>query len=255
MMDTPAKERVAALIIGRGGSTLQDKNILPVFGHPLLHYTAAAARGSRYIGRFYASSDCPRILSAAEQAGYSAIVRPLELSTPTSQSVDVVTHALEHIERSGGIDILIVQHANVGTISTKMIDDCIEALIADDSLSSVVPVHEKSEYHPFRAKTPGSNGLIVPFFDFSGGGVSGNRQDLPKAYFFDHSIWVLSVERGIRSSNGQPPWTCMGSHIKPYVTEGCFDVHTLEDLQKTEEWLLANRVAPPNFPFSNGSQA
>jgi CMP-N,N'-diacetyllegionaminic acid synthase len=161
--------------------------------------------------------------------------------------VDVVNHALALIEQDGGIDILVVQHANVGTITTKMIDDCIEYLIADESLSSVVPVHEKSEYHPFRAKTPGADGLLSPFFDFSKGGVSGNRQDLPVAYFFDHSIWVLSVARGIHASNGQPPWTCMGSRIKPYITEGCFDVHTMEDLKKTEEWLLANHIAPPSF--------
>jgi CMP-N,N'-diacetyllegionaminic acid synthase len=243
------------LIIGRGGSTLTDKNILPVFGRPLLHYTAAAARSSRYIGRFYASSDCPKILDAAATAGYTPIVRPVELSTPTSQSVDVVNHALRLIEEQGEIDILVVQHANVGTINTKMIDDCVEALIADDSLSSVVPVHEKSEYHPFRAKTPNAEGLIVPFFDFSKGGVSGNRQDLPTAYFFDHSIWVLSVERGIRSPSGQPPWTCMGNRIKPYVTEGCFDVHTMEDLKKTEEWLLANGVAPPVFPIPAAAHA
>lgn len=252
-MTIPAKERVAALIIGRGGSTLVDKNVLPVFGRPLLHYTAAAARGSRYIGRFYASSDCPKILGAATTAGYMPINRPLELSTPTSQSVDVVNHALKLIEMAGKIDILVVQHANVGTINTKMIDDCIEELISDNSLSSVIPMHEKSEYHPFRAKTPDADGLVVPFFDFSKGGVSGNRQDLPAAYFFDHSIWVLSVERGIRSPNGQPPWTCMGSRIKPYVTEGCFDVHTMEDLRKTEEWLLANDVVPPVFPMSIGA--
>jgi CMP-N,N'-diacetyllegionaminic acid synthase len=241
------KTRIAALIIGRGGSTLTDKNTLPVFGHPLLHYTAAAARRSHHIGRFYASSDCQKILDAALIAGYTPIVRPAELSTPTSQSVDVVNHALTLIEQDGQIDILVVQHANVGTITTKMIDDCIEALLVDDSLSSVVPVHDKSEYHPFRAKTPNSEGLIVPFFDFSKGGVSGNRQDLPTAYFFDHSIWVLSVERGIRSTNGQPPWTCMGNRIKPYVTEGCFDVHSMEDLKKTEEWLIANNVTLPSF--------
>lgn len=253
-METIAKHRIAALIIGRGGSTLTDKNTLPVFGQPLLHYTAAAARASRYIGRFYASSDCKKILDAASMAGYTPIKRPAELSTPTSQSVDVVNHALTLIEDDEGIDILVVQHANVGTITTEMIDDCIEALMADDSLSSVVPVHDKSEYHPYRAKTPDSEGLIVPFFDFSKGGISGNRQDLPTAYFFDHSIWVLSVARGIRSTNGQPPWTCMGSRIKPYVTEGCFDVHNMEDLKKTEEWLIANNVTPPSFQTGVSSE-
>lgn len=239
--------RIVALMIGRGGSSLKDKNILPVFGRPLLHYTAAAARRSAHIGRFYVSSDDPKILEAAGQAGYVPIVRPPELSTPTSQSVDVVAHALTFIEKDGPADVVVVQHANVGTITTRMIDDCIEQLLADPTLSSVVPVHEKGEYHPFRAKRPTAEGLIEPYFDFSKTPVSGNRQDLPKAYFFDHSIWALSVERGIRSTNGQPPWTCMGSRIKPYETVGCFDVHSLEDLKTTEEWVKANGIPVPEF--------
>ncbi len=238
---------IVALMIGRGGSSLPDKNILPVFGKPLLHYTAAAARGSRHIGRFYVSSDDPKILAAAQQAGYTPIVRPAELSTPTSQSVDVVKHAMGIIEAEGPARILVVQHANVGTISTAMVDDCIDALLADDSLSAVVPVHEKSEYHPYRCKRPNADGLLEPYFDFTKTGVSGNRQDLPKAYFFDHSIWALSVERGVRSAQGQPPWTVMGDRIKPYVTEGCFDVHSMEDLAATEEWVRAHGIAIPDF--------
>ena len=246
-MPTIDKNRIAALMIGRGGSSLADKNVLPVFGKPLLYYTAAAARGSNYIGRFYVSSDDDKILAAASVAGYSPIRRPAELSTPTSQSPHVVDHALAIMEKDGPLDVVVVQHANVGTISTRMVDDCIEALLADDSLSAVVPVHEKSEYHPLRAKTPDKNGLLTPFFDFSGKAVSGNRQDLPIPYFFDHSIWVLSVQRGIRSTNGQPPWTCMGDRIKPYVTEGCFDVHTLEDLKRTEQWIAEHGISVPEF--------
>lgn len=234
------------MLIGRGGSSLKDKNILPVLGVPLLYYTAAAARSSEYIGRFYISSDCGKILDAGEKAGYSPIVRPPELSTASSQSVDVVRHALGVIESEGDADIVVVQHANVGTISKKIIDECIHLLLSDNSLSAVVPVHEKSEYHPYRAKMLTEDGLLTPFFDFAGG-VSGNRQDLPKAYFFDHSIWVLNVENGIKSAGGQPPWDCMGKNILPYVTTGCFDVHDMEDLKKTEEWILANDIDIPFF--------
>lgn len=240
-------KNIVALMIGRGGSSLPDKNILPVLGKPLLHYTASAARGSRHIGRFYVSSDCPKILAAAGRAGYLPIVRPAELSTPTSQSVDVVNHALSLIEADGPVEVLVVQHANVGTITTRMLDECIEGLLNDDSLSAVVPVHEKAEYHPFRAKRPTADGLLEPYFDFSSTPVSGNRQDLPKALFFDHSIWVLSVERGVRSPKGQPPWTCMGERIKPYLTEGCFDVHSLEDLAATERWVIEHGIQIPEF--------
>lgn len=239
--------KIVSLIIGRGGSSLADKNILPVFGKPLLHYSAAAAKNSQYLGRFFISSDCEKILSAGEIAGYKKILRPHELSSATSQSVDVVNHAVKIIEEESACEILVVQHANVGTISTKIIDDCIELLIADESLSAVVPVHEKSEYHPYRAKTLDENGMLKPFFNFDKMKVSGNRQDLPVAYFFDHSIWVLRVKNSVYSDSGQPPWTCMGSKIKPYVTEGCFDVHDLDDLKKTEIWIQKNDIPIPNF--------
>jgi len=239
---------VAALLIGRSGSSLPDKNILPVLGVPLLLYTAAAARRSQWISRFYVSSDCPKILSVAGQAGYKPIVRPPELSSATAQSPDVVRHATEElVAQDGDIDILVVQHANVGTITTEMIDDCIQGLVADDSLSAVVPCHEKNEYHPFRCKTPDQDGVLRPFVDFGGVLISGNRQDLPPALFFDHSIWVLSVARGVWASNGQPPWTCMGSRIKPYLTTGCFDVHELEDIKRTEDWIQREQVPLPSF--------
>jgi hypothetical protein len=115
-------------------------------------------------------------------------------------------------------------------------------LLADVALSAVVPVHEKSEYHPYRAKTLNDEGLLIPFFDFTNTKVSGNRQDLPVSYFFDHSIWVLRVKNSVHSTDGQPPWTCMGNRIKAYVTEGCFDVHDFEDLEKTEKWLKNNQI-------------
>jgi CMP-N-acetylneuraminic acid synthetase len=236
------KKDIVSLIIGRGGSSLKDKNIFPVLGRPLLHYTAEAARRSKYVGRFYISSDCERILEAGEEVGYTRILRPEVLSSATAQSNDVVKHALTIIEKDGEVEVLIVQHANVGTITNKMIDDCIDILLEDPSLSAVVPVHEKSEYHPYRAKTFDDNGLLTPFFDFSSMKVSGNRQDLPVSYFFDHSIWVLRVKNSVKATDGQPPWTCMGNRIKPYVTEGCFDVHDLEDIKRTEQWLINHHI-------------
>lgn len=232
--------KIVALMIGRGGSSLKDKNILPVLGRPLLQHTGLAAKASQYIGRYFVSSDCDKILSAAEEIGYSKIKRPSHLSTPTSQSVDVVNHALELIEKDGPVDILIVQHANVGTITTQIFDECIALLLEDSSLSAVIPMHEKSEYHPYRCKTIADDGCVYPFFDFSKTKISGNRQDLPTALFFDHSIWILSVVNGVKSNNGQPPWTCMGNKIKPYITEGCFDVHEEEDLMRTADWILKN---------------
>ncbi len=237
--------RIAALMIGRGGSSLKDKNILPVHGYPLLQWAAAAAHRSSYIGRFYISSDCDRILSAAKAAGYTPIRRPEALSTATAQSCDVVRHGLSIIEEDGSVDVIVLQHANVGIISEQIIDDCIDELMADESLSAVVPCHENNEYHPYRAKSLSGESLLEPFVQIDGN-VSANRQDLPPAYFFDHSIWVLRAST-INAPGGQPPWQCMGNRIKPYLTEGCLDVHSPEDIEKTEKWITEHGIPQPDF--------
>ena len=236
---------IAALMIGRGGSSLEDKNILPVLGVPLLHWSAAAARRSRHIGRFYVSSDCPRILETAGRAGYAPIERPAELASATAQSSDAVRHAYAIMERDGPVDVLVVQHANVGTISTGQIDACIDLLLAHPEATSVVPAHQHPEYHPMRARRLRPDGSLEPFV--GGDQVSANRQDLPTAYFFDHSFWVLRGRTAVFDPQGQQPWPCMGSRILPFETEGCSDVHDLADLQKTADWIEANAIPRPDF--------
>lgn len=237
--------KIVALMIGRGGSSLAGKNILPVLGVPLLVWSAAAARRSRHVGRYYISSDDDDILNVADTAGYTQIRRPAELSTATAQSTDAVRHALEIIEQDGPTDIVIVQHANVGTISEQIIDDCIDQLLEDESLSAVVPSHDKSEYHPYRGKRLSGEGLMQPFVQ-DAGQVSANRQDLPVCLYFDHSIWALRAS-AIRDPHGQPPWPCMGQRIKPYLTQGCLDVHDMDDIIKTEKWIIEHGIARPDW--------
>lgn len=234
--------KVAALIIGRGNNTLVDKNIRLVHGRPLLQWPALAAKASNNIHRFYISSDDKNILDAGESVGYSPINRPIELSTPSAQSSDAVIHALSQIEKDGPIDVLVVMHANVGTITTKMIDDCIGIIGGNGKISAVIPAHYMDEYHPYRAKMINCEGFLENVVNYASRRISANRQELDRCVFFDHSFWVLSVENGIKSINGQQPWPVMGCNIIPYITEGCFDVHTEEDLKITEQWISKRGV-------------
>lgn len=234
--------KIAALIIGRGNNTLANKNILPVNGKPLLQWGGLAAKASSYINSFYISSDDDKILSVGEEIGFTPIKRPDSLALPTSQSSDAVKHALNIIENNEGeIDIMVIIHANVGTITSKMIDDCISILLKKKA-TAVIPSHYKYEYHPRRAKKVLEDGTLSNFVGENTEYVSANRQDLEECVFFDHSFWVLDVRNGVKSSNGHYPWPVMGNRIMPYMTEGCFDVHDLEDLKKTEEWLVKNNV-------------
>jgi CMP-N-acetylneuraminic acid synthetase len=216
-----------------------------VLGVPLLLWSAAAARRSRHVARFYCSSDCPRIRDTAALAGYAPILRPDELASATAQSTDAVRHAFPIMEADGPIDVLVVQHANVGTISAAQIDACIDLLLANPEATAVVPAHQRPDYHPMRAKRLAADGSLAPFVD--AGAVSANRQDLPTAYFFDHSFWVLRGRRAVFDPAGQAPWPCMGSRILPFETEGCHDVHDAADLETTAKWLIDNGIPRPDF--------
>ncbi|MDD4979822.1 MAG: CMP-N-acetylneuraminic acid synthetase [Candidatus Omnitrophica bacterium] len=231
--------KITALLTGKASSTLADKNILPLFNKPLVSYPARAARRSKYISYFYASSDSEKILEIVGRIGYKKILRPEYLARPNSKHVEAIRHALREIERLDKLkpDILIVLLANSAVIKTEWIDICIKEILTNKSVSAVVPVCLDLDRHPFRAKRINKKGFLEPFFDFKNKTISTNRQELEPSYFLCHNFWVLNVKKTIFSKNGQQPWAFMGNNIKPFIIDECCDVHKEEDFKKTEEWI------------------
>lgn len=237
-------KKIVALLTGRGNNTLKDKNVLPVLGKPLLYYPAMAAKSCPLISDFYVSSDDEKILDAAGDCGYKRIVRPSELAMPTSQHVDAIKHALEVMKHEDVIpDILIVLLANSGIVKTEWINESIECILKDETLSAVVPVLLEMDNHPYRSKRLREDGCLDTWFDFRGKNISTNRQDLPMNFVLCHNFWTLNLRESIYSKKeGQPPWNFMGDRIKPIVVKESFDVHDEEDILRTEKWLIEEGI-------------
>ncbi len=237
-------KKIAALLTGRGNNTLKDKNVLPVLGKPLLYYPAMAAKTCKLITSFYVSSDDDKILNAAAECGYMPIRRPAELSLPTSQHVDAIVHALGEMKKDGIVpDILVVLLANCGIIKSEWIEESINNLLKNPSLSASVPVLLEMDNHPYRSKRLREDGCLDTWFDFKGKNVSTNRQDLPMNFVLCQNFWTLNLENSLYSEEGQQPWEFMGNNIKPIVVKESFDVHDEEDINRTEKWILNEKIS------------
>jgi CMP-N,N'-diacetyllegionaminic acid synthase len=232
-----SKLKITALLTGRGNNTLKDKNVLPVLGKPLLAYPCEAVKRSAYVTDFWVSSEDEKILKAAADSGFKLIQRPEELALPTAQHVDVIDHAVKTLaDINEKPDLLVVLLANSVTVKTDWIDTCIEDILDNENVTASVTVYKELDHHPFRAKKVSRNGFLEPFFNFEGENISTNRQDLEPSFFLSHNFWVLNLDK-IDRTTGFKPWSFMGDKVRYFEVEEAFDVHSLEDIARSEEWI------------------
>ncbi|MCC5915629.1 MAG: acylneuraminate cytidylyltransferase family protein [Balneolaceae bacterium] len=91
------------IIPARGGSKrLPGKNIKPLNGKPLIHYTIEAARQLFSDDHICVSTDDKMIKKVAEDTGLSVpFIRPKELARDSSGSREVLLHAISFYEERG----------------------------------------------------------------------------------------------------------------------------------------------------------
>ena len=92
-----------AFIFARGGSKgLPGKNIKPLLGKPLLHYSIEVAQQVADISRIFVSTDCDDIAKSAIAARATVINRPAELASDTAAEWAAWQHAIEHVRQHHG---------------------------------------------------------------------------------------------------------------------------------------------------------
>ena len=144
---------VLCLIIARGGSQRQpQKNIKPIAGRPLIAYSIAAAKKSRYVSRIIVSTDSDSIAEVAMKEGAETpFRRPDEISQGHSTELEALEHALgwmrDHERYEPDLVVLLRPTSPFRTTAT--IDRGIELLMNDSKAHSVRSVTLCSE-HPHK---------------------------------------------------------------------------------------------------------
>ena len=193
-------KKLLALIPARGGSKrLPDKNVAKVYGKPMIEWTIAAARESKYTDSVIVSTDDENIADISVRAGARVpFMRPPSISTDTATSLDVVDHTLSALAQMGDeYEYLVLLQPTSPLRTEEHINECAEAFSNKkiDSIVSVVRIDYPPEWN-YRVNENLEMTLDIPNSD-----ENLRSQDYPKLYRPNGAIYLIrvSVYREFRS--------------------------------------------------------
>lgn len=230
-----SKKKVLAIIPARSGSKgIKDKNIISLNGKPLISYTIDAAKKSKYIDDIVLSTDSQRIANVAIKYGAEVpFIRPEELATDRSKTIDVVLHAINYLGNEGRFfDTLILLQPTSPLRTKEDIDCALEEYVKNDykSLASINQVKE----HPILIRSINDNGELSSLLNENS---TVRRQDLSVYYRINGSIYINSIDE-------INELTSFNDNIFPFImdTSHSIDIDDQIDLLNTKYYLEKNKV-------------
>lgn len=188
--------QILGLIPARGGSKgIPGKNKKILGEIPLINYTIHSGLSCNLINRLIVSTDDNEIMEISENAGAEVpFIRPAGLAEDTSPTIDTVIHAIQFFEEhSVFFDAVCLLQPTVPFRSNEDLENAIQKFIASgaDSLISVREVPHV--YNPnWVFEENHETGLLN--FPKNKSEIITRRQDLPKAYYRDGSVYITRKE-------------------------------------------------------------
>ena len=144
-------KRILAVVPARGGSKrLPGKNTMELDGRPLLAYSVLVAKASKYIDEVCVTSDSMEILEVAKGYGARLIVRPPEMASDISRTIDTVAHAHKIMEMADRVmyDLVVVLQPNVPLRLPEDIDYALAKMntIGADTILTADMIYPKLGY-------------------------------------------------------------------------------------------------------------
>jgi len=245
---------VAALMLGRGGSTgFPGKNLYKVLGRPLMAYPLMAAQASRYVDGIYVSTDSEEIMFVGRRYGAEIIVRPPELCTNQALGEDAFVHGYRVIRdlltaKGKTVELVVLLFANAATVSGDLIDQGVEILRSNPMFDSAVTVSRYNMWSPLRARKLDSEGCLQPFVPFETFGdpktLNCDRDSQGDVLFADMGLSIVRPHCLERLEDGLLPQKWMGNRIAPIHSWGGCDVDYEWQIPGVEYWLRRHGVEP-----------
>ena len=227
--------KILVIIPARGGSKgIPHKNIKPLDGKPLIHYTIDEAREIVGDDDICVSTDDSEIIKCVEDYGLKVpFVRPEELATDTAGTYEVLLHALSFYENQGQhYDVVLLLQNTSPFRKAEQIKEALKLYTPNvDMVVSVKECAANPYYSVFEEDNKGYLHIC------KGDGNITRRQDAPKVYEYNGAIYIMNAEK-LKTTHMHK----MQKRVK-YVMDdlSSFDLDTMWDWKMAEIIIAQNK--------------
>ena len=227
--------KILAIIPARGGSKgVPDKNIRQLNLRPLVYYTLDIAHGNNLIHTVCVSTNDSEIQDIVNKYSTSfkvaPFLRPENLSTDDSPTLPVIQHALDYYENLGlTFDAVLLLQPTVPFRSHETLKAAIEKFNNSEA-DSLVSVREvPHNYNPHWVFQP-KDDLFIKIATGEKEPIS-RRQELPKAYHRDGSIYLTKTKTLRRGSLYGESISYLINKDEPHI-----NIDTMEDWRAAQKF-------------------
>jgi D-3-phosphoglycerate dehydrogenase / 2-oxoglutarate reductase len=189
------KKKILSVILARGGSKgIPKKNIVNINHHPLISYSIAAAKNSKFIDKLVVSSDSEEIIRCSLKYGIDgSIKRPKYLASDKATSVDALYHAVIESEKifKTKFDYVIELPCVSPLRDSEDINDALKKL-SSLKVDSVISYVDTGEKHPIRLKRIVNNKVTNFCKEYPEASWGSRRQDFEPSYIRNGAIYSMT---------------------------------------------------------------
>lgn len=181
------------IIPARGGSKgIPRKNIKPLAGTPLIHYSIAVARALADDNHIIVTTDDEEIAQVARETGLPVpYMRPAHLATDTAGSREVILDAMDYADAMGiEYDNVVLLQPTSPLRTAEDVENALKLYSSQvDMVVSVVEANANPYYNCF--ETDATTGYLHVC---KGDGNITRRQDAPRVWEYNGAVYVINPQ-------------------------------------------------------------
>jgi CMP-N-acetylneuraminic acid synthetase len=228
-------KKILALIPCRSGSKgIKDKNIIDVFGRPLIYYTILFAKSCNFIDKIVLSTDSKKYKKISEELGLKVnFLRPKKISKDDSLDISFIKHAINYLKKKENYKPDYILHLRPTNPLRKIKDlkKILNVLIKDRRADSIrsISLMNKNPYKCWEVNTANVLKPIIKNKTTFKEPYNAPRQLLP--YFYcQNGVYDIFRTRILKKN------LISGKKILGYKTQESLDIDDSQDLKSLKKF-------------------